>query len=82
LGKLSLNTQGVVLNTHFRYKHLFIGIKYWDKILTEAILVVKPLQVLWRIKGTRFTWKRELVKKLGTFSVTEIPVELGLPELM
>jgi len=45
-------------------------------------LVVKPLQVLWRIKGTRFTWKRELVKKLGTFSVTEIPVELGLPELM
>jgi len=82
LGKLSLNTQSVVLNTHFRYKHLFIGIKYWGEILTEAILGVKPLRVLGRIKGTRFTWKRELVKKLGTFSVTGIPAELGLSELM
>ena len=43
---------------------------------------VKPLRVLGRIKGTRFTWKREAVKKLGTFSVTGIPVELGLLELM
>ncbi len=30
----------------------------------------KPLQVGRRIKGTRFSWKRETVKKLGTFSVT------------
>jgi hypothetical protein len=43
---------------------------------------VKPLHAVGRIKGTRFTWKREPVKKLGTFSVTKIPVELGLPELM
>jgi len=59
-----------------------IGIKYWYEILTRTILLVKPLQGGRRIKGTRFTWKRELVKKLGTFSVTKIPVKLGLPELM